>query len=128
MSFRPKHFAVWTEIPVSDMERAVDYYETVLQTKLERQNGETSSEAVFKTEDESGVSCHLSLGQPAGNGNGPTIHLSCPGTLEETLERVKTAGGKVVSDITTIDCGRFFYSHDLDGNSIGFYAPTNATS
>ena len=34
MSFQPEHFAVWTEIPVSDMSRAIQYYETVLQTKL----------------------------------------------------------------------------------------------
>lgn len=128
MTFRPEHFAVWAEIPVSDMGRAVEYYEAVLQTKLKHREDGPNPVADFVTKDEAnGVAAHLYPGKPAQNGEGPTIHLSCPGSLEETLERVKQAGGKVVSDIIAIPPGRFFYSLDLDGNSIGFFS-ANATS
>ena len=123
MSFQPEHFAVWTEIPVSDMSRAIQYYETVLQTKLKLTEEGPNPMAAFVTKDEAkGVAAHLYPGKPAQNGEGPTIHLCCPDSLEATLERVKQAGGKVVSDIITIPPGRFFYSVDLDGNSIGFFA------
>lgn len=123
MSFQPEHFAVWTEIPVSDMSRAIQYYETVLQTKLKQTEEGPNPMATFVTKDEAtGVAGHLYPGKPAQDGEGPTVHLSCPGTLEETMERVKTAGGKIVSDIISIPPGRFFYSVDLDGNSIGFFS------
>lgn len=129
MSFQPEHFAVWAEIPVSDMSRAIQYYETVLQTKLKLSEDGPNPMATFVTTDEAaGIAAHLYPGKPAQNGEGPTIHLSCPGSLEDTLERVKQAGGNVVSDIIAIPPGRFFYSVDLDGNSIGFFSPANATS
>ncbi len=128
MSFQPEHFAVWIEIPVSDMSRAVQYYETVLQTKLKLTEEGPNPMATFVTQDEAtGVAGHLYPGKPATDGEGPSVHLACPGSLEETLERVKQAGGKVVSDIISIPPGRFFYSVDPDGNSIGFFSH-NATS
>jgi predicted enzyme related to lactoylglutathione lyase len=45
-----------------------------------------------------------------------------PDTVEAALERVKTAGGKVLSDIISISCGQFAYCLDPDGNSIGIYS------
>lgn len=128
MSFQPQHFGVWFEIPVTDMARAVQYYQSVLQTELTLCEDGPNPMATFTTKDESGVSGHLYPGKPAEHGAGTTIHLSCPGSLEETLQRVKDAGGQVISDIITIPPGRFFYSIDLDGNSIGFFSPNNATS
>lgn len=128
MSFHPQHLAVWVEIPVSDMERASRYYEAVLQTELKRSDDGPNPMATFVTADESGVSGHLYPGRPADNGAGPTVHLNCPGKLEETLDRVRQAGGQVISEIVAIPAGRFFYSVDLDGNSIGFFSPADATS
>ncbi|MEM9659504.1 MAG: VOC family protein, partial [Planctomycetota bacterium] len=112
MSFQPQHFTVWTEIPVSDMNRAVQYYETVLQTELKLCDEGPNPMATFITGDATGVAGHLYPGRPAQSGEGPTVHLSCPGSLEATLERVKQAGGQVVSDIVAIPAGRFFYSVD----------------
>jgi predicted enzyme related to lactoylglutathione lyase len=37
------------------------------------------------------------------------------------MERVKDAGGQVVSPPITIPPGRFFYAVDPFGNSIGFF-------
>lgn len=128
MPFQPQHFNVWAEIPVGDMGRAVQYYEAVLQTELKLCEDGPNPTATFVTGDEAGVSGHLYPGRPAQNGEGPTIHLNCPGELEETLDRVKKAGGRVVSEIVSIPPGRFFYSVDLDGNSIGFFSYANATS
>ena len=128
MNFRPQHFTIWAEIPVRDLERSVKYYETVLQTKLEVCEEGPNPMATFKTEDESGVAGHLYPGKPAENGSGPTIHLSCDGDLEALCERVRAAGGQVVSDIITIPPGRFFYSTDPDGNSIGFFSKVGVTA
>lgn len=128
MSFQPKNFLVWAEIPVTDIDRAVKYYEAVLKTKLEMCEDGGQLMPTFKTEDQSGIAVHLCVGKPAQNGEGPTVYLHSPDTLEDTLQRVKEAGGAVVNDIITIPPGRFFDSRDLDGNSIGFFSYTNATS
>lgn len=128
MSFQPKNFLVWAEIPVTDMDRAVKYYETVLQTKLEMYEEGGTLMPTFKTEEQSGIAAHLCVGTPAQNGEGPTVYLHSPDSLDDTLERVKEAGGKVVTEIITIPPGRFFDSVDLDGNSIGFFSYGNATS
>lgn len=129
MTFQPQHFMVWAEIPVTDMQQSIEYYETVLQTKLVLTEDGGKPMATFVTAAErTGVAGHLTPGKPAKDGSGPTIHLNCPETLEDTLARVKQAGGEVVSDIVTIPPGRFFISRDLDGNSIGFFTYANAKS
>ena len=67
-----------------------------------------------------GVSGHLYPSDKPASG-GVTVHLVAPTPLEETLTRVKEAGGRVVSDVLTIPDGRFAYALDPDGNSVGFF-------
>lgn len=122
MAYTPAHFTVWTEIPVIDMDRAQAFYASVCDMEFIMDDNSPNPVAMFKTVDfENGISGHLYPGKPAADGAGPTVHLATPGKLEDTLERVKTAGGQVVSDIITIPPGRFAYCTDLDGNSIGCF-------
>ena len=37
------------------------------------------------------------------------------------MDRLVASGGRVVSDIITIDAGRFVYCQDPDGNSISLF-------
>ena len=120
---------VWAEIPVTDLDRACGFYEKILGEPVKQDDTGPNPMAMLPYSGQLGAAAgHLYPGKPAQNGEGPTVHLSCPGSLEDTLERVKQAGGKIVGDIITIPPGRFFYSIDLDGNSIGFFSPTNAPS
>ncbi|MEM9717077.1 MAG: VOC family protein, partial [Pseudomonadota bacterium] len=57
------------------------------------------------------------------DGNGPSLHLAAPASLSETADRVRKAGGKVLSDPIEIPFGSFFYAMDPDGNSLGFFEP-----
>jgi predicted enzyme related to lactoylglutathione lyase len=118
----PENSAVWFEIPVTDMKRAKAFYDTVCQTELQEDNTGPNPMAIFPVSDmQKGTSGHLYPGKPASGGSGNTVHLSVPAPLEESLERLKKAGGKVVSDIVTIPPGRFAYCLDPDGNSIGLF-------
>ncbi|MEL6586439.1 MAG: hypothetical protein AAFQ50_07220, partial [Pseudomonadota bacterium] len=82
--------------------------------------------AVFPyAEDGNGVAGHLYPGTPSENG--PTIHLQVPGTLEDAIDRIWDAGGRVLEmDPVTIPFGRFVYAQDPDGNSIGLFEPKAA--
>ncbi|MDH3234201.1 MAG: VOC family protein [Alphaproteobacteria bacterium] len=122
MSFAPEHFTVWTEIPVADLDRAIAFYNTVLDTDLKKDETGPNPMAMFPTSTPGGVSGHLYPGKPAVDGAGPTIHLACPDKLEDALARVKDSGGKVVSDIVAIPAGRFAYCLDTEGNSIGVFS------
>ena len=112
---------VWFEIPVGDLKRAQVFYQAVFETELYDEEGSPNPMLVFPTRNNSGVSGHLYEGKPAADGQGPTVHLGVEGPLEDALERVKTNGGTVLSEIITIPPGRFAYCRDLDGNSIGLF-------
>jgi len=122
MSFSPENFAVWVEIPVTDMDRAIAFYGKVFDTDLKKDETGPNPMAIFSTSSRSGVAGHLYPGKPAPEGTGSTIHLACPDTLEETLGRVTGSGGRVESDPISIPDGRFAYCRDPDGNSIGVFA------
>ena len=111
----------WFEIPVSDMQTAKAFYGAVLQSEPKDENMGPNETAVFTYAGGAGVSGHLYPGKPSAPGTGGTIHLYAPTPLEASLERLKAAGGKVVSDIFAIPQGRFAYCLDPDGNSIGLF-------
>jgi hypothetical protein len=121
MTNAPKDAVVWFEIPVSDLEKAKSFYGAVLQSELEDQDMGPNMTSIFKPADGSGVSGHLYVGKPGVRGQGNTIHLASPAPLEDALERVKVAGGEVVSGIVGIPSGRFAYCLDPDGNSFGLF-------
>lgn len=121
MTHAPENFAVWTEIPVTDLDRAITFYNAVFKTDLQKQQAGPNEAAFFPTSNPAGVAGHLYPGKPAERGTGSTIHLICPDTVEETMERVIDAGGQVVSEVITIPSGSFAYCLDLDGNSIGLF-------
>ncbi len=122
MPYAPEHFTVWTEIPVTDMDKAIAFYNAVTDADLQVDTSGPNPMADFKSKDPAnGVAGHLYPGKPAGDGTGPTIHLAAPGTVEEIMERVTNAGGTVLSPAIDIPAGRFFYALDPDGNSVGFF-------
>lgn len=120
MSNQSEHALVWAELPVTDLDKAIAFYAATTGGTLNREESGPNPIAVFQTPGK-GVALHLYPGKPAADGRGSTLHLSSAGTLEETLERVKDAGGEVLSPIIDIPPGRFFYTMDPDGNSIGFF-------
>ena len=122
MSFKPKNFNVWCEIPATDLERSRKFYATVFDLELKVEEAGPNPVVFFPTEDEQGVAGHIYPGKPAADGQGPTVHFSVPDTVEKSMERVKSAGGTVLSGIIEIPSGRFAYCQDPDGNSIGLFS------
>ena len=120
MAYTPKHAVVWTEIPVSDLDAAVGFYNTVFDFGLTVDDSGPNPMAMIPT-DGPGVAGHLYPDEPARDGSGPTLHLGVPGKLEDTVDKWKEAGGAVLSEPVAIPPGRFVYAKDLDGNSIGLF-------
>ncbi|SMY06185.1 VOC family protein [Flavimaricola marinus] len=112
---------VWTEIPVTDLEKSIGFYSALFGWTMQRDDTGPNPMANF-SDDMQAVSGHLYPGKPA-SGEGPTIHLALPGSLEEGIERCAAEGGKVLSPAISIPPGRFAYALDPDGNSIGLFEP-----
>ncbi len=123
MTYSPKHAVAWTEIPVSDLKKAVAFYNDVFDYGLKIDDSGPNPLAMLNG---AGVSGHFYPGKPAGDGSGPTIHLNVPGRLEDTTARWKKAGGTVLTDPIEIPPGRFAYALDPDGNSIGLFEAKQA--
>ncbi|MBT8458214.1 MAG: VOC family protein [Boseongicola sp.] len=116
----PANPVVWTEIPVRDIDRGIAFYKDIFHFTLERDESGPNPMANF-INDMTGVSGHLYPGNPSAPGQGPTIHLNVPDTLEAAADRCWKAGGTVQGDPIPLPVGRFQYALDPDGNSIGLF-------
>lgn len=118
----------WFEIPVTDMERAVGFYETVLDVKLDRNQMGPLEMAWFPYAPEgygSGGSlvCYEESYTPSENG--VVIYLSSPtGDLKNEISRVNNAGGKVIQDkkIISEEHGYMALFIDSEGNRVALHS------
>lgn len=113
---------VFAEIPVSDINRAKHFYETVLEAPM---SIETSMgphpKAVLPFPEGSGVFGHIVDGKPASKGEGAITHIAIGDTLPLAMDRIKAGGGEVISDVIDIPTGSFFYAYDTEGNTLGIF-------
>lgn len=117
-----KDAAVWFEIPVHDLKKGSEFYGNVLMDDLKTERMGPNDVALFPA----GKDCvggNLYENKEAAGGVAPLVHLASPSPLEETLGRVKEAGGMVISEIIPLpdDNGRFAYCTDPDGNQFGLF-------
>ena len=59
MSFTPENFTVWAEIPVTDLDRAMTFYNSVFDTELKKVDCEENEFAMFPTPNDAGIAGHL---------------------------------------------------------------------
>ena len=112
---------VWSEIPVSDMDASIAFYNAVFEYSMTINTDGPNPTAWFPSQDSPSAHGHIYPGKAAGAEQGITLHLAVPGKLEDAMTRCDDAGGKVVSPIVEIPPGRFAYARDLDGNSLGLF-------
>lgn len=115
----------WTEIPVSDLEKAVSFYNAVFDWQMTIDTTSGPEPTATLGGSMANGSGHLIAGKPAG-GDGPILHIVVRDRLEDAVIRCRKAGGTLTSDIIPIPQGRFVYATDPDGNSIGLYEPKKA--
>lgn len=118
----------WFEIPVADMDRAVKFYETVLDLSFSRHPmGELEMAWFPGTEDGLGASGSL-VRQPeyyTPSADGTLVYFTSPsGNLANELERVEQAGGKVLQPKTLIteDIGYMALFLDTEGNKLALHS------
>lgn len=115
------HRLVWTEIPVTNLEKARAFYETLLEAPLIKDDNGLQPMLMLPDLQGDGAVGHLYEGKPVTQGDGITTHLAVNGSLDDAMARVAKGGGEIVSEEITIPAGSFFYAKDTDGNSLGIF-------
>ncbi|MCP4121562.1 MAG: VOC family protein, partial [Bacteroidetes bacterium] len=112
------------EIPVTDMDRAIDFYQTVFKIDINKANVGNEEMAFFASKPENpGISGALIRHEHyKPSKNGVVIYFASADVSTE-LNRVEAAGGKVIKPKTLITeeighCGAFI---DSEGNQVAIY-------
>lgn len=119
--------ASWFEIPVTDMQRAKNFYQNLLETTFKDEAMDVYQLAIFAGE-EGAVSGMLVLGehyQPSQTG--AVVYLNGGEDLSAPLDRAVQNGGSVLLPKTPIhdgECGYFALFLDSEGNRVGLYSPS----
>lgn len=116
--------AVWVEIPVKNLERAMQFYQTV----FELQPTEVIDEAVRRTttlvmtEGGPGISLNQTRNfEPSDKG--VLVYLDTGEDMPAYLKRVETAGGKVVEPKTSMGSAGYYATIlDSEGNMLALYS------
>lgn len=120
---RPNNM-VWFELPVSDLSRATDFYETVFATKL-KIDERFPELAMFPRVNETAVTGALAImsGQKSST-DGAVVYLNCDGQLDAVLKRAQAAGGALLEEVAQLPGGMGWIAQfrDLDGNRVGLHA------
>lgn len=114
----------WFEIPVSDLNRAVAFYEPVMQVALRREKMEGAEMAVFPHEETQTGGALVKFDHFSPSSQGCIIYLSTQ-NLPATLERVAAGGGECVFGPLVLPkgIGTIALFTDTEGNRIGLHQP-----
>lgn len=126
MSF--KNAISWFEIPTSDLNRAAKFYETIFDLKLIPMETPQIKMQMFPIEDPmSGIGGALVSNDnfyKASLTDGPLIYLNGNPDVQNILDRVESAGGKILVPKTQIspEYGYMAIISDTEGNRIGLHS------
>ena len=121
------HTISWFEVPVTSISRATDFYETVFQTSLNKEEFQGTKMAIFPSSgDKNTFTVHGALVEGEGytpSQTGPLLYFNAGSDLTETLNKVEASGGKVTLPKTSIgEHGFMAHLIDTEGNRIALYS------
>lgn len=108
---------VW--VPVQDIERALDFYQSTLGFSLIRRDGQ------WAEVDASGLNIGLNGREPEGtqSNGGAVITFQPEAGLDAAVEDLKSKGVQFPAEISNHDWGRVATFKDTEGNDVQLYEP-----
>lgn len=115
-----KQATSWFDIPVSDMTRAIKFYEAITGLSLKRMKVGNLAETAILGSD----GCLFKSPEDKPSHYGSRVYFSAEPDIETWLERVQKAGGKTLVPKTPIGEGRGHYAYfeDSEGNRVGLHS------
>ncbi len=114
----------WFEIPVSDMDRAIAFYQTVFAKELTKMEVSGEGLAMFPynpgNPNATGALIKSANEQPSAIGT--MVYFTCA-DLSAELSRVESSGGKILKEKTSIgEHGFIAHFQDPEGNKAGMHS------
>ena len=118
-----EHVITGVEIPVKDMDRAVQFYSALLAKELQQSEDGPRKTAMLPYQ-EGQVSFYLTQVEDFEPGpGGPLPYINTGDDLSAMLGRVESAGGKIIMPKTSMGEFSFFATfNDSEGNTIALYS------
>jgi predicted enzyme related to lactoylglutathione lyase len=126
MSF--KNAISWFEIPTTDLDRAQKFYETIFATTLIPLDVQNLRMRMFPIENQmsgiGGALCYNKDFYRPSSTDGPLIYLNGNPDVQNVLDKVEAAGGKVLVPKTQIspEYGYMAVIIDTEGNRIALHS------
>jgi uncharacterized protein len=118
----------WFEIPTTELDRALRFYEAVLATSLKREVFGGIPMAMFPFGDKTGGALVQDARRKPG-ADGVLIYLNADGHLDGCIQRVSKAGGTVLTPKVDIgEPGFIAMIRDSEGNVVGLHEERPASA
>lgn len=118
------HISIF-EIPATDISRAVNFYEAILDINIEKMTMPEMEMGIFPYEEQvvTGVIIRAEGYKPSSNG--VTIYLNGGANLQIILDKVEKNGGKIIvpKSLHADESGYYALFIDSEGNKIGLHSP-----
>ena len=119
MNNRVTHF----EIPAKNPDKVGGFYKDVFNWKVEKWNGPIDYWMVM-TGDPKQPGIDGGIYKPDGSPVSGIVNTVQIENIEESIEKIKSAGGELVNDIQEIpEVGKMVYAKDTEGNIFGIMEP-----
>lgn len=113
------------EIPATEISRAVDFYQAILDIKIEKIDVQEMQMGIFPNEGQLVTGVILKAEGYKPSADGVTIYLNGGDNLQVILDKVEKNGGKILIPKTphADEVGYFAIILDSEGNKIGLHSP-----
>ena len=119
-----KNLVSIVEIPTNDFSRAVTFYQTLLDLKIEKVDMDGVTMGVFPSGDNTVNVVLVGGGDYKPSANGTIVYLNAGDDLQNVLNKVEKNEGKVMLPKTEIspEMGFFAMFTDTEGNTLGLHS------
>lgn len=113
------------EIPATDISRAVDFYQAILDIKIEKMDVEGMQMGILPYENQLVTGVIIKADGYKPSADGVTIYLNGGDNLQVILDKVTEHGGKVITPKTAHADGSGFFAIfiDSEGNKMALNSP-----
>lgn len=119
-----KSYASIIEIPATDISRAIDFYQSILDINIEKMDFPEIQLGLFPTEEQMIVTVLMQGDGYTPSSNGVTIYLDGGDDLQVILNKVEKNGGEIVVPKMphADESGYFALFIDTEGNRLGLHS------
>ncbi|MDO1514706.1 VOC family protein [Maribacter confluentis] len=120
-----KSFISIFEIPATDITRAVNFYQAILDIEIEKMEFPEMQMGIFPYENQMVTGVIMKAEGYTPSANGITIYLNGGDNLQSILDKVEINGGEIMvpKSLHADESGYYAIFLDSEGNKMGLHSP-----